>query len=100
MHACGTSLWDLAIARNIRLGGNRSFQLRLEAYNVLNAAYVTGRSTTVQFRSPTDQTVVNNQYNADGTLNQNRLKPNQAGFGAVNGTTGPLNIQLQLRFSF
>ena len=35
--------------------------------------------------SPNDPvTIVNNQYNADGTLNQTRVKPQNAGFGAAN----------------
>jgi hypothetical protein len=100
MWGCGQSIWDMALARNIRVGGRRNIQLRAEVYNALNAAYWTGRSTTVTLVSPTNQTVVNNQYNADGTLNQARLQPRNAGFGAVNGTTGPLNVQVQLRFSF
>ena len=98
--ACGTSIWDLAIARNIRLGGTRSVQIRIEMYNALNSTFFTSRQMTVQLRSPTDQTVLNNQYNADGSLNQARVKPNVAGFGAVNNTNSPLTFQLQLRFQF
>jgi hypothetical protein len=30
-------------------------------------------------------TVVNNQYNADGSINSSRLTPRTAGFGAANG---------------
>jgi hypothetical protein len=100
MQGCASSIWDLAIARNIRLGGTRNVQFRLEAYNAFNAAQITGRNTTVQYNNPTSQTVVNYQYNADGTLNQSRLIPRLAGFGAVNGWSSPRTIQLQLRFSF
>jgi hypothetical protein len=50
--------------------------------------------------SPTNLTVVNNQYNADGTLNQSRAKPNNAGFGAATGAQAMRNVQLQLRFQF
>jgi hypothetical protein len=100
MTACSTSIWDLAIARNIRLGGTRNFQIRVEMYNALNSAFWTSRNTTVQFNNPTAQTVVNNQYLADGTLDPNRLKPNAAGFGAANNTNAPRTFQLQLRFSF
>ena len=100
MRACWTSILDLALARNIRLGGARNVQLRLEAYNFLNTFQVTGRSTTIQYNSPTDLTVRNPQYNADGTLVESRLKPNAAGFGAATGWTGARTVQLQLRFSF
>jgi len=44
--------------------------------------------------------MVNSQFNADGTVNQSRLKPNNAGFGAATGARGLRNIQLQLRFQF
>ncbi len=100
MTACSTSIWDLAIARNIRLGGTRNVQIRIEMYNALDSAFWTSRSTTVQYVSPTDQTLRNAQYLADGTLDPTRLKPNVAGFGAANNTSSPRNFQLQLRFSF
>jgi hypothetical protein len=100
MHGCWQSIWDLAIARNIRLGGTRSFQIRIEMYNMFNSVYYTGRNTSVTYNNPTDQVVQNAQYKADGTLDQTKLKPNQAGFGAVNGSTGPFNVQVQLRFTF
>ena len=61
---------------------------------------INGRNTTAQFNNPTSLTLVNNQYNADGSLNQSRLKPNQAGFGAATRARGLRNIQLQLRFQF
>jgi hypothetical protein len=100
MTGCWETLWDTAIARNIRLGGRRNLQFRLELYNVFNTVIFTSRNTTVQYQSPTQQTVLNAQYNADGTLNQNRLKPNAAGFGAVNGAASPRTAQVQIRFSF
>ena len=52
MRGCFQSIWDLALARNVRLGGNRNFQLRLEVYNVLNSSTYTSRSTTVQYQQP------------------------------------------------
>ena len=100
MRRCFQSIWDLAVARNVRLGGNRNFQLRLEIYNVMNSSTYTTRNTTVQYNNPISQTVVNNRYNADGTLNASRLIPRNAGFGAVTGTVNPLTMQAQIRFSF
>jgi hypothetical protein len=43
---------------------------------------------------------VNNQFNADGTLNTARAKPNNAGFGAATGALGMRNVQVQVRFQF
>ena len=44
--------------------------------------------------------VMNSQFNDNGSLNQNRLKPRDAGFGAANNAADMRNIQLQVRFSF
>jgi len=45
-------------------------------------------------------TLLNNQYNADSSLNQNRPTPRTAGFGAANGALPMRNIQLELRLGF
>ena len=91
---------DLAIARNIRLGSVRQVQLRIDMFNALNTVIYNSFVTQLQLNSPTDQTVRNSQYNADGTLNPARLRPRSAGFGAVNGAQAMRTIQLQLRFQF
>jgi hypothetical protein len=54
----------------------------------------------VQYRSPTDQTIVNSQYLPDGTLDPNRLTPRTAGFGAATSAQPLRNMQLQIRFAF
>ena len=97
---CWQSIWDLSVAKNIRLGGKRSLQYRLEIYNILNNATFNARNTTLQMDNPTGQVIQNSQYNADGSLNTARLKPNASGFGAVTGTVSPLNVQMQIRFTF
>ena len=51
-------------------------------------------------KSLTDPTIVNSQFNPDGSLNQSRLTPRQAGFGAVNGWQGARSLQLWVRFTF
>ena len=48
---------------------------------------------TVKFASPTNLTIVNNQFNADGTLNTARAKPNNSGFGAATGAQAMRNVQ-------
>jgi hypothetical protein len=97
---CPDHMVDLAIARNIRLGGGRQVQLRLDAFNAFNQTIFSGRQGTIQYNSPTDLFIRNNQFNADGTLNQAKLKPKDAGFGAVTGAQGMRNLQLTARFSF
>jgi hypothetical protein len=91
---------DLAIARNIRLGGARQAQIRLELFNAFNDVVINGRQTQLQLRSPTDQTVLNSQYNADGSINQARLTPRNAGFGAATSAQAMRSAQVQLRFNF
>jgi hypothetical protein len=100
MVGCPDHTLDLAIARNIRLGGPRQVQLRLDVFNALNTIVYNGRVTQVQLNSPTDQTVRNAQYLADGQVDPNLLTPRNAGFGAVNGAQAMRTIQAQIRFSF
>ncbi len=111
---CATHRTDLAIARNIRLGGNRQLQLRVDAYNAFNQAFVNGRQTNANFTSPTDMTLRNPQYVANagdttlapgavGTvLAPGRDLPRNAGFGAANSWTTNLingNYQRVLQFT-
>ncbi|ODS57750.1 MAG: hypothetical protein ABS36_04695 [Acidobacteria bacterium SCN 69-37] len=101
MRGCAQRNIDLSLARTIRLGGGRSIQLRMDAFNAFNIVNFTGRQAQAQFVSPTDQTVLRNtQFNADGSLNQNRLKPRNAGFGAVTSASGLRTIRLTARFGF
>jgi len=90
------------VVRRIRVTHSERYrvELRGDVFNALNTVDINARNTTAQFTSPTNLTMVNNQFNADGTVNQSRLKPNNAGFGAATGARGLRNIQLQLRFQF
>ena len=78
----------------------RTLQFRLDVFNVFNTLIYNDRVTTVQYRSPTDQTIVNSQYLPDGTLDPNRLTPRNAGFGAATSAQPLRNMQLQIRFGF
>jgi Carboxypeptidase regulatory-like domain len=100
MTGCGQRLVDLAIARLFRFGGSRTAQVRIEAFNAFDTVIYSARSAAVQFRSQADQTVVNNQFNADGSVNEGRVLPNNAGFGAATAALPLRTVQLQLRFSF
>ena len=50
--------------------------------------------------SPTDQTVVNPQYNPDGSLVATRVRPADAGFGAATNAFALRSMQAQIRFQF
>jgi Carboxypeptidase regulatory-like domain len=99
---CFISTLDLAIARNIRLGGARNFQLRLDMFNALNAAGITGRNTTLNLVNPSDPiTGTNLPYDpVTGAAVAARLIPRGAGFGVANAFQAPRTMQVQLRFSF
>ena len=100
MIGCPDHTMDLALARNFRLGGARTAQFRLEAYNAFNAVVYNARNTTLQLVSPTNQTIRNSQFLADGSVDPNRLKTTAAGFGAVTGAQALRTVQVQVRFSF
>jgi hypothetical protein len=98
---CKDKTFDLAFSRNIRLGGHRQAQLRLDVFNLFNAVIYNARITAVQYNSPADPTTVrNNQYLADGTLNPARLLPSQAGAGAATGAQSPRSLQAQFKLYF
>jgi hypothetical protein len=97
---CPDHTVDLAVAKNVRVGGTRSLQFRLDVFNVFNAVIYNNRNNNVIYRSPTDLTVVNSQYLPDGSLDPNRLTPRNAGFGAATGAQPLRNMQLQIRFGF
>ncbi len=54
----------------------------------------------LQLNSPTDPTVRNPQYLANGTLDPARLTPRNAGFGAVTAAQAMRSVQIQLRIQF
>jgi hypothetical protein len=97
---CPNKTVDLAIARNVRLGGNRTLQFRLDIFNAFNVVVINDRERNVNYRSPTDLTVLNSQYLPDGTLDPARLTPRTAGFGAATGAQPMRNLQLQIRYAF
>jgi hypothetical protein len=101
LKGCFSSVLDLSIARNIRLGGGRVLQLRADMFNAPNSAQVTGRQTSLTLSNPNDPvTPLNLPYDANGNILSNRVRPNQAGFGAVNAYQAARNVQGYIRFSF
>ena len=101
LRRCGKAIMDMAISRTIRLGRARSFQFRVDIFNILNTAAITAVNTTAQFASPTANTVVSNlPYDANGNVIPSFSTPRSAGFGVANGYTPPRSIQIQARFAF
>jgi hypothetical protein len=99
LDACKDNRVDLSLARTIRLGGGRTAQIRVDAFNAFNSVIYSGRQSQVQYVSPTNLTIRNEQA-PGGTNASNRLTPRTAGFGAVNNALGLRTIQLTARFSF
>jgi hypothetical protein len=102
LRGCFQSAFDLAIARNIRLGGARNLQLRVEMFNAPNQAIVTARNTTMNLASPADPvTITNLPYDpATGAILPTRVKPSNSGFGQATNFQNPRSVQAQIRFSF
>jgi hypothetical protein len=94
-------VFDLSIARNIRLGSSRQIQLRVDMFNAPNSAIITGRNSTVSLAGPNDPvTALNLPYDAAGNLIPARSLPRGAGFGVANNYQAPRSVQAQIRFSF
>ena len=101
LKACFISALDVAIRRNIRLGGSRTIELRVDMFNALNQAGITGRNTTMNLNNPNDPTTITNlPFNPDGSVIDSRSRPRGAGFGVATGFQDPRTVQLQFRFSF
>jgi hypothetical protein len=100
LRGCFQSVFDMSLSRSIRIHGDKQFQIRLDMFNAFNQSIVTGRNTTMQLASPTDGTVTNLPYDANGTTVATRSQPKNAGFGVANAYQAPRTMQLQLRFSF
>jgi hypothetical protein len=103
LHGCADHTTNLSLARIFRIGSNeqRRLEFRLDGYNVFNAVVINARNTTMQLASPSaPTTILNSEYNANGTQNQARLTPNNAGFGAATGAQAMRTFQLLFRFTF
>jgi len=85
LRGCMDKTVDMALAKNIRLGGQRNLMFRMDVFNLFNTYIINGRQNTVTYASPSNLAVVNNQFNPDGSINSARLTPRTAGFGAANG---------------
>ena len=98
---CFMRITDLSIARNVRIGGNRQFQFRLDVFNAFNTVVINGRNTTITYPNPDNPTTIqNSQFNADGSIVASRVRPVDAGAGAANSALPLRTVQMQFRFMF
>ena len=101
LRGCFVSQLDLAIARNIRLGGSRRLEFRFDIFNALNQAAVTNRATSIQYQSPSAPAApLNSPFDTSGNLVNSRSLPRGAGVGVATDYQDPRTIQIQLRFAF
>jgi len=87
---------DLSISRRFRIGRQRRFEVRVDAFNALNTVIFSGRNATLNVRSLTDPTPTNLPYDASGNL----IFANRTGFGAATSADPPRTVQLLARFQF
>ena len=90
LRAPGFQSWDIALFKNIPMGGTRRIQLRLEAFNFINHPNI---------GDPTNGTNPESG-SAPGTLGGVVVDPNSADFGRILTKTSERNIQLGVKFSF
>lgn len=85
---------DFSLQKTFAIKERYEFQLRADAFNVLNHTQFSGYNSTINYTSLTNWTVTNLPFNADGTIH------NINGFGTVNGARDPRIMQLVARFRF
>ncbi len=100
LRGCASSIVDLSLVRTFRLGGGRTAQVRIDGFNVFDTVVFNARNATLALNSPTTPTLRASQYLADGTVDPTKLKPQDAGFGAVTGAAALRTVQAQVRFTF
>ena len=100
MRGCPDKRVDMSLSRDIRMGGNRTFEFRLDVFNLFDTVIYDQRNQNVTYVSPTDLTVRNSQTLADGSNDPARLVPRNAGFGAATRAFALRSMQLQFRFRF
>jgi hypothetical protein len=104
LRGCPNNTWDMAIARNIRLGSGRQVQLQVQMFNAFNNVQFNGRSTNFNVENQTTNAIFysngNFQFNEDGSMVSTRVIPQNAGFGAANSARNLRSIQARVSFSF
>ena len=99
MHGCPDHRIDVALQRSFRVF-KQDLVVRMDVFNLFNTLIYTGRQTTAEFASPSDQTLLNAQYLPNGELDPARLLPSNAGFGAATNAYAQRQIRWQFRLRF
>ena len=94
MYGPGYINHDVTIARKIALGERREFQLKLEAFNVLNHVQFTGVNSGFTYTPCTLGSTDCIPTPSGGFRNTN------ANIGALTGERGPRILSLEMRFQF
>jgi hypothetical protein len=97
---CADKFVDLSLSRTIRFGAGRTVNLRVDAFNAFNTVVINGRNTTIQYDNPVAKTILNPQFNADGSVVSTRVTPQTAGFGGATSAAPLRTIRLAVRFGF
>src|SRR6185369_10591942 len=95
MYGPGYINHDVTVARKIALGERREFQLKVEAFNVLNHVQFTGVNSSFTFQPCT----VGSSSDCINTPSGGFRNTN-ANIGALTGERGPRILSLELRFQF
>jgi hypothetical protein len=86
---------DVTLARKISLGERREFQLKVEAFNVLNHVQFTGVNAGFTFQPCTLGAVAGCIQTPAGPF-----RNTNANIGALTGERGPRILSLEMRFQF
>lgn len=89
-----TNNLDLSLSKSFPLGSRRKIEVRVDAFNALNHTQFSNVNATVRFQSPSNPTITNLPYDANGNL----VNPN--GFGTVSAVRLPRQIQIVTRLVF
>jgi hypothetical protein len=90
----GVNNIDFTLQKSFKLKERYEFQIRADAFNVLNHTQFSGYNATINYTNITNHTITNLPFKADGSIN------NINGFGTVNGARDPRIMQLVARFRF
>ena len=85
---------DFSLQKSFAIKERYRFEVRADAFNVLNHTQFSGYNATINYTSLTNSTVTNLPFKADGSIN------NINGFGTLNGARNPRIMQLVARFRF
>ena len=103
LRGCATQIVDTAIVRKFhfwKFKESRTFEFRTDIFNALNAAFITGRNSSITLNNPTNQVIQNAEFDGSGNILSGKSLPQNAGFGAATSGSTARNLQLEVRIAF